>query len=222
MYLSRLFLNPRNPGARRDAARPYELHRTLLRALEHAPDPERLLFRLEPERGPGVPVVLVQTDHTPPDWGPLMANGYLLRADGPKAFEPALHAGQRLRFRLVANPTVKKKVPGKKHGARVPLIHDGPNAHGYPSYHDWLRRRAEQAGFEVLAVQDAPFRTAPKRRKREVPATTYEKTQIPLFGVRFDGVLRVTDPARLAEALRRGIGPAKAFGFGLLSLAPAP
>jgi CRISPR system Cascade subunit CasE len=36
--------------------------------------------------------------------------------------------------------------------------------------------------------------------------------------VRFDGVLRVTDAARLVEAVRSGIGPAKAFGFGLLSL----
>jgi len=34
-------------------------------------------------------------------------------------------------------------------------------------------------------------------------------------------MLDVTDPVRLVEAVRDGIGPAKAFGFGLLSLAPA-
>lgn len=63
-----------------------------------------------------------------------------------------------------------------------------------------------------------PFRTAlPNRRKRE-----YRKRELPLFGVRFDGVLRVTDVEVLLDALRGGIGPAKAFGFGLLSLAPLP
>lgn len=217
MYLSRLILNPHNVAARRDVARPYELHRTLLRGLDQAPDDERLLFRVEPE-GSGGPVVLVQSAVVKPDWQPLLENAYLLRADGPKFFSPDLHGGQRLRFRLVANPTVKKKVPGKKHSVRVPLIHDGDNPKGYPSYSEWLARKAAQHGFQVLSVQDAPFRTTSNRHKQ----STYEKHQIPYFGVRFDGVLEVTDPVALLDAVRRGIGPAKAFGFGLLSLAPAP
>ncbi|MEM0963873.1 MAG: type I-E CRISPR-associated protein Cas6/Cse3/CasE, partial [Bacteroidota bacterium] len=44
---------------------------------------------------------------------------------------------------------------------------------------------------------------------------------LPHVGVRFDGELRVIDPDRLAVAVASGIGPAKAFGFGLLSLALA-
>ena len=46
------------------------------------------------------------------------------------------------------------------------------------------------------------------------------KRDLTLFGVRFDGVLAVTDPDALTGAVRQGIGPAKGFGFGLLSLAP--
>jgi CRISPR-associated protein Cas6/Cse3/CasE subtype I-E len=38
--------------------------------------------------------------------------------------------------------------------------------------------------------------------------------------VQFDGYLQVIDPDKLLTALRQGIGPAKAFGCGLLSLAP--
>jgi CRISPR system Cascade subunit CasE len=38
--------------------------------------------------------------------------------------------------------------------------------------------------------------------------------------VRFDGELGVTDAALLREAVANGIGTQKAFGFGLLSLAP--
>ena len=41
------------------------------------------------------------------------------------------------------------------------------------------------------------------------------------LAVRFDGLLAVTDPALFRNTLQTGIGSAKAFGFGLLSLAPA-
>ena len=37
-------------------------------------------------------------------------------------------------------------------------------------------------------------------------------------GVRFDGVLEVTDPVSFAATLDSGIGSGKAFGFGLLSV----
>lgn len=67
MYLSKLVLNPHNPGARRDAASPYELHRTLARGVEHGADDERLLFRVEPEQCSGGPVVLVQSTAARPD-----------------------------------------------------------------------------------------------------------------------------------------------------------
>ena len=39
-------------------------------------------------------------------------------------------------------------------------------------------------------------------------------------GVQFRGVLEVTDPVKFAQAHSKGIGSAKAFGFGLLLLAP--
>ena len=41
-----------------------------------------------------------------------------------------------------------------------------------------------------------------------------------LRSARFDGILEVTDPAAFAATIAAGIGPAKAFGFGLLSVAP--
>jgi CRISPR system Cascade subunit CasE len=34
--------------------------------------------------------------------------------------------------------------------------------------------------------------------------------------VRYDGLLRITDPDAFRETLIRGIGPAKAFGCGLM------
>ena len=42
-----------------------------------------------------------------------------------------------------------------------------------------------------------------------------------LRSARYEGILEVTNPDHFRRTLLRGIGPAKAFGFGLLSIAPA-
>lgn len=61
------------------------------------------------------------------------------------------------------------------------------------------------------------------------PTETYEEARKRVFGssepqrlgaVRFDGVLIVTDAEKLRIAVCNGIGTQKAFGFGLLSIAP--
>jgi len=43
-----------------------------------------------------------------------------------------------------------------------------------------------------------------------------------LRSVLYNGLLEVTDPDLFHRALIRGIGSGKAFGFGLLSVAPGP
>jgi len=42
-----------------------------------------------------------------------------------------------------------------------------------------------------------------------------------LTSVEFAGVLTVTDPVKFHETFTHGVGSAKAFGFGLLVIAPA-
>lgn len=223
MYLSRLLLNPRSREARRDLASPYELHRTLARVFPgdradaDGPNAERqpghgLLFRAEPE-APGGPQVLVQS-LIEPDWRRL-PDGYA-RVEGPKVFEPVFSEGQRLRFRLVANPTVRKKTgetrsDGKPRVTRVPLVHDrAPEGHPDVTmgYLDWLDRKAEVNGFAVENVIDAPFQVTGGRSKQGLT----------LFGVQFDGVLSVLNHRSVVSAVHSGVGPAKGFGFGLLSL----
>ncbi|MEM1115563.1 MAG: type I-E CRISPR-associated protein Cas6/Cse3/CasE [Bacteroidota bacterium] len=213
MYLSKLTLDQRNRMARRDLGDPYRMHQTLMAV---APDDTRLLWRAEPD-APGGPAVLVQT-LAAPDWTRL-PDGYA-RVDGPKSFKPTLREGDRLRFRLVANPTVKRKTgrskrDGSPHATRVPLVHarapEGSKAS--QGYLDWLDRKLNEAGavVDVGNVADAPFEVRTRKGGH----------RITLFGVRFDGALTVRERDVLAEALRQGIGPAKGLGFGLLSLARA-
>ena len=77
----------------------------------------------------------------------------------------------------------------------------------------WIAHQGELGGFSIEGSATAQ------------PGYVYfkkpEKTeQSRLRSVRYDGVLVVTDPAGFHEALVQGIGSGKAFGFGLLSLAP--
>ncbi|MEM1054716.1 MAG: type I-E CRISPR-associated protein Cas6/Cse3/CasE [Bacteroidota bacterium] len=218
LYLSRLTLNPEHGQARRDLAGPYDLHRTLARAFGDAPEGHHrahhgILFRVEDPSSGGVPVLVQST--SVPRWEHLEP-GYLARLDGPKTFEPAFVEGQQLRFRLIANPVRRVNAEGKRHPRREALVH--PRAKdGIPTgYLDWLDRQLARYGAEAAEVADVPFRID---RKRKAGKSRLPKDRIPHFGVRFDGTLTVTDPERLAGAVAEGIGAAKAFGFGLLSVA---
>ncbi|WP_338874731.1 type I-E CRISPR-associated protein Cas6/Cse3/CasE [Spirosoma sp. SC4-14] len=215
MYLSKLTLNPRCREALRDVSAPYELHRTLSHAFrtESGVDyraQHDVLFRLESiGYSAALPTVLVQSQ-TEPDWNEL-PEVYFLDKPLVKRISPAFSVGQTLAFRLVANPTKKEKRAGKDQGRRVALTNtehdDGTTPVGA-----WLRRKGEQHGFQVLYATTDDFWLGADRRSRS-------KNSIPLYGVRFDGLLQVTQPELMSQALASGIGPAKAFGFGLLSVA---
>jgi CRISPR system Cascade subunit CasE len=132
--------------------------------------------------------------------------------------EVSLRAGERLRFFLRANPTVARKgrkepvfatLEGDafraKRGRRVALVGESDRLL-------WLGRKAEAAGFGVVGVRAGNAR--PWRWLRGDGSASVRHD-----GVDFEGDLEVHDPEKLGAALRAGIGSAKAFGFGLLSLA---
>jgi CRISPR system Cascade subunit CasE len=209
MYLSRLQLNPAHPQARRDLASAYELHRSLTRAF--APDPAappaRFLWRREAERS-GLPgtTVLVQAAQ-PAAWDALddaaqADPGYFeaLHANKAVALAELVQEDRRYRFRLLANPTVTRE--GRRYG-----LHDDEARHA------WLLRQGQRHGFEVLAAERGASGRLRATQGRRGHAIT-------LDAVLFDGALRATDPAALRLALLAGIGPGKALGLGMLSLAP--
>lgn len=170
------------------------------------------LFRIDPETG-GRVVILVQSAMKP-DWDYAFKNaGYLLAAPMEiKQFDPLFFIKeQHLRFRLTTNPTRKidtKSGPDgcRRHGKRVPVPTE--------QLFEWLAKRAESAGFSIkkdtTVIQPGYIYFKQKRD---------DKGQR-LRSVRYDGILTITDPARFKETIIRGIGPGKAFGFGLLSVAP--
>ena len=231
MFLSRLVLNPRSRAAWRDLADCHSLHRTVMSAFPDVPgDAAReqlgVLYRLEVRGSAGAPEVLVQSK-AEPDWSGLPTD-YLLQAPGCKDVSGAygaLKAGDVLRFRITANPTRKidtKSGPDgqRRNGRRVELRIDGERL-------SWLQRKALEGGFELLSVRTGPVpdirtalgtRLSGWRNDRHHQSTRRRVTFCP---VTFEGHLRIVDPAAFRETLAAGIGPAKAFGFGLMSVAPA-
>jgi len=209
MYLSRLILNARSRAVQRDLARPGEMHKTVLRAFPNnlAEDAERVLYRLDQLLQTQQLCLLVQSQAAP-DWKQLDP-GYLQAElpDNPAVKEVALHlqAGQCLAFRLRANPTKRLSAGKGKIGKRIGLYKLEEQIH-------WLQRKSEQHGFVVHS-------TMPTQQQR-IDQQGADR-DLKFFSVQFDGVLQVTDPVAFLAAIQAGIGSGKAFGFGLLSVAPA-
>jgi CRISPR system Cascade subunit CasE len=227
MYLSRLILNPRSHQVLSEINNLYEMHRTLSRAFqggrfhmdrrqEEATD---ILFRLDMHPRNGSPSLLVQS-RAAPDWSFLCASGkdYLLTEEGlpVRSKNPAvkeihleLTTGQMLAFRLNANPTVKKDREGHKQGFRLALLEEDQQI-------AWLQRKLRSAGGRLISVTVAPAeKLNGSLRSGEM------QHDLTIFSVQFDGFLQVDDVQLLMQAVQTGIGPAKSFGCGLLSLAPA-
>jgi CRISPR system Cascade subunit CasE len=215
MYLSQLTLDIKHPVVARATGDLHALHRLVLQGFPDAADggTGRVLYRLERPPRPGdLPVVLVQSEKAP-TWSPLDA--LTLAMDGPKGYAPTFTTGQTLRFRLRATPTKKTHFdesadkPGHR---RVGFFTE-------EEQRAWLERKGQEnhpeAGGGFALVQ------------ARVTALGWQEGKNPRGGtirhhaVEFDGVLRVTDTEAFARALSGGIGPAKGFGFGLLSIARA-
>ncbi|MFB7669048.1 type I-E CRISPR-associated protein Cas6/Cse3/CasE [Kitasatospora sp. NPDC056138] len=203
-YLTRLTLGTRSRTAYRD------LHdRTLLhhRLQALTPGHDRLLYRLE--QHPEAPVLLIQTAR-PPDPARLPA-GYARAIDirPLDALFDWIAPGRAVRYRLDANPSHHEGPPPG--GARR---HDYSRRHALTTDQTltWWHRQADRAGLTLTAALDT--------RQDAINARRKNGPDIRLPNVRFEGTATVTDPDALRTALLSGIGQGKAFGLGLLSIAP--
>lgn len=194
MFLSRI---PLTPKARVMWGNPYAVHKMAGKAFPTTnAEQNRVLWRMEPYGR----YLLVQSERQP-DWGFLDGSpAVAARIEVVGNSRLQFRAGTQYEFLLVGNPTWNY------------------NAHKRPRYKSrdqlqWLNERGDLYGFQVLnaVIQDAQTITIERRRKQ----------RFPLLAVTFRGLLEVTDPDGFERAVKKGIGPGKAFGLGLLSVRPA-
>jgi len=163
------------------------------------------LFRVDPLPA-GRAVILVQSAARP-DWDYAFHNARYLLAAEPRVreHEAELSRGELHRFRLRGNAV--RRLPANEPGREGPRVPVPPDKLVH-----WLERRAR--GFEL---PEAPIVTP---GYVHVNKTGNRGEGWRYRSVLYEGILRVTDPEALARQIVRGVGPAKAFGFGLLSVAP--
>lgn len=228
--LSQIRLNPRHRQVQRDAADCQALHATVMRAFSSVAAPARsalgLLYRVEAQHGA---MTLLAQSSAQPNWAAL-PSGYVMTAavkDVTAAYS-AITPGQVLRFRLRANPTRRICTPEGK-GKRVELFRE-------PDQLAWLERKGETGGFSLICVTASPglpisppsdpppraiaVQALPGHKMHGWRADGGERRRLTFGSVLFEGELRVSDHDAFLRTVLSGVGSAKAYGFGLLSIAP--
>jgi CRISPR system Cascade subunit CasE len=183
----------------------YDWHQAVWKAFPGRDGEARnFLTRLDRRRDGFLLLIVSPSEATRPDWCPP-------ESWQSKPIPETYFARRRYVFQLCANPTKKVAKRGPdgeltKNGRRVPLS-------TREEFVGWISRKGEQGGF---GVNDETLQAFSRGREY------FEKHGMRGLhsAVEFQGVLNVTESAKFHETFTRGIGSAKAFGFGLLIIAP--
>lgn len=201
MYLSKIMITGvacRNP---------YEIHCVLWNLFPEVKDAERdFLFRVgKSDRNNAE--ILMQSVREPE------AFSRFAQILARREYSLSLKDDQRLRFFLVANPVKtiideggRTTAKGEPKKCRVPLARE-------EEQRAWIERKLKDAATLETLVIDPVFPVRFRKSK--------ENRAGKIQPVSFQGVLSVKKSEIMLELVRGGIGPAKAFGCGLLSLARA-
>ncbi|MEU2941778.1 type I-E CRISPR-associated protein Cas6/Cse3/CasE [Nocardiopsis alba] len=247
MYLTRFRLNTHRSGSRRLLSSPQAMHAAVLGGfpglLPTSPVPSgaaaepggpRVLWRVD--RNAKAEVFLYMVSPSRPELTHMVEQAGWPRSDPETwwsthdytGFLSRLEAGQTWGFRLTANPVHSIR---RKDGEETKRT-----AHVTPRHQaGWLLKQQAGRGFEVLRREgtepalpeidgydllvhgrdDSGFDKPDPRPHRKGA-----RMRVPVVTATFDGRLTVTDPEALRRALCAGIGRAKAYGCGLMTLAP--
>jgi CRISPR system Cascade subunit CasE len=196
MFLTRMQINTARRAAQKLLSSPQAMHAAVLAGF---PDPRpsrdgRVLWRVDTYQPHRVLLYTVSPDK--PDF-------------------THLRVGQRWHFRLTANPV---------HSARrAEWTQTKPLAHVTVAQQErWLLDRAEKFGFRISTTQHGDLGGDPDVAvvNRAVRHFTRGAAQVTISMATFEGHLEITDAHALRAALTFGIGRAKSYGCGLLTLAP--
>lgn len=210
-YLTKVQLNPQRRAGRALLGSPQSMHAAVLAAfpgrLSDRSD-QRVLWRLDP--APGAIHLFVVSPEEPDLTHVIEQAGWpTLPTWETRAYQPFLDrlaSGQSWAFRVTANPTRSVPAAGGGRGKRVGHV-------TVAQQQEWLITRSTAAGFEIPGP-------GPVVREREVAQFRRAAGRVTLARATFEGQLVIKDADLLRQALLGGLGSAKAYGCGLLTLAP--
>ncbi|MEU0570422.1 type I-E CRISPR-associated protein Cas6/Cse3/CasE [Nonomuraea sp. NPDC005983] len=229
MYLTRFRFNTARVGARKLLSSPQVMHAAVMSSFADIPivseDGPRVLWRIDRNSRAETYLYIVSPDK--PDLTHLVEQGGWPQTGRWDTYDylpllGRLAVGGLWAFRLTANPvhSIRRKA-------------DEPTkltAHVGPRHQlQWLLERQERAGFKVVEkpverqlIPDHDQHELIVHDRRQLAfAKRGMKDPVTLLTVTFDGRLEVTDPDALRRTLTRGLGRAKSYGCGLMTLAEA-
>ncbi len=221
MYFSRVTFNSgsMDPEELVDMVKgnPYAIHSILWKLFPDMPNAKRdFLFRREAGNGwPFFYMVSKRQPQTP--------NGKVKVET--KSYHPKLSVGQQLSFCLRANPIVTKKdingkrlrhdvVMNEKHNLSRPFSVEDSISSGELEFLagiKWLSTRSKRMGIEFNPEEVRVYGYQQHWFKSQK-----QKPLIKISSLDYSGLLTVTNPESCCYTLSNGIGPAKAFGCGLM------
>jgi len=204
MYLSRIKLNLEKDAAKRALSSPQVLHGAIENCFI---EKNRTLWRLDSLNGS---VYLLLVSQIVPDFEKFIDQfcdpSELGQIKNYGEFLANIKNGQQLRFRIKGNPVHSVIVTKGSRGKVTPHISD---------FHKkvWLTNKSIQNGFllneshfEIVETGLHQFYTKSKT------------SPIRLSYATFEGILTVEDVDLFVKALTNGIGRAKAYGCGLMTV----
>jgi len=233
LYLNRIFINQKSRKGLNSLQTPYHAHATIMRAFpEIQPCEANILYRIENANeglkfGEDYLPIVIQS-RIRPDLK-ILQDYFLdnILIDQERVLTNIhLIAGENYRFRLRANPIITKsdnqgrlsqsvKRKGKVKKCKIPLIGEEAQKTWLENKGKFVRNNPEgekiPGGFTIKECMVLPESTWSVLQDK--------KNEISIKTVLFEGILEVINIQDFKYTLINGIGPAKAFGCGLLSLA---
>lgn len=195
----------------------YDWHKRLWECFPGSPDASRdFLTRIDSQERQTVLWLASVREPICPAWCPP-------DCFAQKKIAPSFFLHKRYAFDLVANPTKKLNVKGSdgtylRQGKRVSLSSE-------PDLRAWIERKGKErcrglngelvgGGFRINEAHPLEISPVVEQHFRKPGHVGLHG------GVRFRGVLEVTNMPDFVATYRSGLGSAKSFGFGLFLLAP--
>ena len=226
MFISRIPLNMARFEARQLIASPYKLHAAVESSFPpgsvRSDESGRILWRLDEARQDHSVWLYVVSPEQPDFTHIVEQAGWPLHAEWEtKDYTPLLEKiakGQRWRFKLRANP-VRMAREDKGRRQRSEGIVGKIQGHVTVAQQtQWLLDRSQAHGFVVLRFDEgAPNVVVSQRHKERFQRNG---NTVSLTTAVFEGQLEVADADLFRVALCKGIGRAKGFGCGLMTIAP--
>lgn len=235
-HFSKVLLDPLRRRTQELLSNPHTMHQELYDAVTRQPVQERVLWRLDSSSTRGLELLVLTA--SPPSWDKLVRDaGWGETGPGHAVVRPytplleRLEVGRPFSFRVRANPVSATRRPESPTEAQRRHL-SAPRARGVRVAHRtadeqlaWFTEHVPGWGFELVATKAGDDdvllmgRDQVSFRKGKRPDAA-SGDRVTLTTATYVGHWCVTDPERARASLLGGIGGGRAYGCGLITLAP--